>query len=424
MKILILSAYDAASHRRWRNALVNSLGEHDWTCLVLPARHFSWRVRGNSLYWAFEQRDVLSQRYDLVIATSMVDLSSLRGFVPSLCQCPTLVYFHENQFAYPRSDRQVYALEPQVTSLYCALASDKVVFNSEFNRDTFFQGAKALLHRLPDYVPAGVLDSLAARASVIPVPLESHCFETDADGVLTGSAVAHEISSERYSHEGFAQLMTKTHNASQQNSDIHDLASSDSTVLSLIWNHRWEYDKSPERLFAAIKRVLEQGEQIRLYIVGQQFRRQPEVFDQMRVFLQAQYPAVLKQWGFVASEHHYRSLLAIADVVLSTALHDFQGLAVLEAVAAGCVPLLPNRLCYPYWFDQRYLYDSFIDDPAREADVLAESIRQLAQLKRRQQMPLAPSVAQFSASSLKRDYQRVFLQTIDQHSQRSIEPVS
>ena len=98
MRILLLSAYDADSHVYWRKGLVEHLDEHEWTVLSLPGRYFSWRMRGNSLSWAFEQRELLSQAYDLVVATSMTDLSALRGFVPSLAQIPTLVYFHENQF--------------------------------------------------------------------------------------------------------------------------------------------------------------------------------------------------------------------------------------------------------------------------------------------------------------------------------------
>ena len=106
MKILLLSAYDAASHQRWRQELEEFFPEHQWTQLSLPPRYFSWRVRGNSVSWAFSQRTLLTQAYDLVIVTSMVDLSSLRGFVPELARIPTLVYFHENQFASQSGLRQ------------------------------------------------------------------------------------------------------------------------------------------------------------------------------------------------------------------------------------------------------------------------------------------------------------------------------
>ena len=43
--------------------------------------------------------------------------------------------------------------------------------------------------------------------------------------------------------------------------------------------------------------------------------------------------------------------------MVSTALHEFYGIAVIEAVRAGCRPLLPNRLSYPELFDGEFLYD-------------------------------------------------------------------
>ena len=66
MKILLLSAYDAMSHRYWRQGVVENLDQHDWTVLSLPPRHFSWRVRGSSLSWAYGEREVLKDNYDLL----------------------------------------------------------------------------------------------------------------------------------------------------------------------------------------------------------------------------------------------------------------------------------------------------------------------------------------------------------------------
>jgi hypothetical protein len=152
MRILLLSPYDTRSHRRWREGLVATFPEHDWTVLTLPPRHFSWRVRGNSLSWALAERERLQRSWDLVVATSMTDLSALKGMVPALAGVPALLYFHENQFAYP--DRRVQQrLEPAVVSLYAALASARVVFNSDYNRQTFLEGVTSRIRRMRNAKP-------------------------------------------------------------------------------------------------------------------------------------------------------------------------------------------------------------------------------------------------------------------------------
>jgi hypothetical protein len=151
MRILLLSAYDAHSHRRWRQGLVAAFPEWRWTVLTLPPRFFSWRVRGNSLTWAYSERKTLEQPFDVLVATSMTDLSALKGLVPKLANVPALVYCHENQFAYPdRRDGQT--IEPKVTSLYALLAADRVIFNSAWNRESFLDGARTLLQLMPDAV--------------------------------------------------------------------------------------------------------------------------------------------------------------------------------------------------------------------------------------------------------------------------------
>ncbi len=47
VKVLLLSAYAAQSHVYWRRGLQQMFPQWDWTCLELPPRYFSWRVRGN-----------------------------------------------------------------------------------------------------------------------------------------------------------------------------------------------------------------------------------------------------------------------------------------------------------------------------------------------------------------------------------------
>ena len=58
--------------------------------------------------------------------------------------------------------------------------------------------------------------------------------------------------------------------------------------------------------------------------------------------------------GLIERKEDYRALLAEADVVLSTAIHDFQGLSVLEAVAAGLLNAPDIRSLSLEWLESRY----------------------------------------------------------------------
>ncbi len=360
-KILLLSAYDAASHRCWRQQLAAQFPEHQWTQLSLPARYFSWRIRGNSLSWAFSQQQ-LSQHYDLVIATSMVDLSALRGFIPSLGQIPTLVYFHENQFAYPASQQQFSSIEPQMVNLYTALCADKVVFNSSFNRDSFLQGVQRLLKKLPDQVPTGLVERLTERSDVLAVPL------------------------------------VRTEAAPDQATEVHcDWRVSTAPVLKIAWAARWEYDKGPDRLLAIVEALEARGLDYRLCLLGQQFRQVPAAFQP----LQRDYSHRLVQFGFVESSLDYQGWLSSADVILSTAIHEFQGLAVLEAIAAGCVPLLPAREVYPELVATEYLYPSCLQDIGAEAAGAAEQL-----CRYHQQLPALPDIGRYGWAQLRPRYRQ------------------
>lgn len=331
-RILLLCAYAAASHQLWSSRLQRLFPEYAWTSLTLPPRHFNWTIRGNSLLWAFTEQQILQQPWDVLIATSMVDLSSLRGFVPALTRIPTLVYFHENQFAYPQDAHRADNVEPQLVPLYAALCADRIVFNSQFNRSTFLQGANDLFRRLPDAIPAAVIRRLE-DSCVIPVPVPTPVAER-----------------------------------------APRLAAN---ILEVVWNHRWEYDKGIDLLLALCREMHASRLPVRLHIVGEQFRQHPQEFQQINVLLQ-EHAACLQmargQFGYITGRANYEQLLANCDVVLSTARHDFQGLAIQEACMQGCTPLTPNALVYPEYLSEPFLYE-LADTPRASAMTIAAKLQ-------------------------------------------------
>ena len=129
--------------------------------------------------------------------------------------------------------------------------------------------------------------------------------------------------------------------------------SSDGEVKTIVWNHRWEHDKNPEEFFTTLYRFQDNGIDFKLRMLGQTFTNQPACFDEARERLASN----IVHWGYVDDLQDYFFMLAESDVVVSTALHEFFGIAVLEAVRAGCVPVLPKRLAYPEIFEERFLYE-------------------------------------------------------------------
>jgi glycosyltransferase involved in cell wall biosynthesis len=372
MKALLLSAYDAESHQLWRHNLKQMFPHIEWVELILPPRYFSWRVRGNSLSWAFGHPEKLDAQYDFLLCTSMTDLSALRGFAPALTRLRSIVYFHENQFAYPANPNplaeRTNIVEAQMLSIYTALCADRIIFNSHWNRNSFIEGAEQLLRKLPDHVPTGLIAQLS-RSKVIPVPL--------ADALFQGS-----------------------------NSKMP----APEQALDIVWNHRWEYDKGPALLLAIIQLLVQDKVYFRLHLLGQRFRQAPPEFIPLQQILNIHNQAhgfATPTMSYLPSRDEYLQVLSRADVVLSTALHDFQGLALLEAIALGCTPLAPARLVYPEYLEDCFLYT---DSPAlhKQAAVAASRLRSWAKLKQSGRPLPKADVRQFQQSNLLPHYEELF----------------
>ncbi|MDC9719552.1 MAG: DUF3524 domain-containing protein [Gammaproteobacteria bacterium] len=381
MRILLLSAYDAQSHKYWREGMVAQFSEHQWTQLVLPGRHFSWRIRGNSMQWALGERDTLEQNYDLIIATSMVDLSSLKGMVPNLAPIPSILYFHENQFVYPPNQtNQKYHLGPKMVTLYGAIAANKLVFNSRYNQLSFMAGVSELLSKMPEKMPIDVAEMLAQKSVILPVALNQ----------LTASNPSNDtVQSDEY----YSKVWPK-----RAERDV---------PLRLVWAARWEYDKGPQQLLALLRELHKRKVNFQLCVLGQRFRKQPVEFDQIA----SEFAAYIVQFGYAESNHQYLSWLAGADMVLSTALHEFQGLAVLEAVQLGCTPILPNRLVYPELFSGDYLYESNPLDLEQEAASAATLIQTMA-VKMRQGNKATASLQYLTWPVMKPKYENALNSTV------------
>ncbi|MCA9179082.1 MAG: DUF3524 domain-containing protein [Planctomycetales bacterium] len=313
LRVLALEPYYGGSHRAFLDTWT-AASRHEWTLLTLPAHHWKWRMRHAPVTlaeWAC-QRQRNGESWDVVFCSDMLSLADWRGLCRTsasgargIGDLPTVAYFHENQLTYPVRRDEPRDLHFAFSNLTTMLAADEVWFNSEFHRDDLFAAAEKLLSRMPDYSPLVSLSHLRAKTRVewpgCPAPVPR-----------TGAASAG--------------------------------AEMRSEPLQIAWAARWDHDKGLPLLKAAVRELLADGLPFRMHVMGEVFREQPEGMAELRCELER--AGCLGRWGFQSAEV-YRDTLSRSDLFLSTADHEFFGLAVLEAIAAGVVPVLPRRLSYP-----------------------------------------------------------------------------
>ncbi len=300
MRVLFLDPYHAGSHRAfargWRDHSV-----HDIVILELPGRHWKWRMRHGA--WTLAQRaGELSAHFDVVVTTDMLDLAAWRGFAaPALAALPVVSYFHESQLSYPAPHDGPRDLHFAFTNLFSAAAADEVWFNSAYHRDRLLADFRALLARMPDFAPGDALERIGKRSHV--------------------------------AYPGFALA-----------ADPCPRPASSSNPCHILWAARWEQDKAPTTFFAALTELRSRGIDFTVSVIGSGSESPP--FAAARAELGDR----VVDWGWQPSRTDYEAALARADVVVSTAEHEFFGIAMVEAVAAGAFPLLPRRLAYPEVF--------------------------------------------------------------------------
>ena len=308
---------------------MTALPEFDWTLKTQPARHFSWRVRASGWLWALADDPELSKNYDLVIATSLCEVVTLKALCPALRDAPLWLYFHENQFAHPIGERQWASHQQgwQFQSIQNALCADRIDFNTAFNRDTFFDGARRLLKKFPERLPGQPLARLEAKSGVLPVPLTRR----------------------------FARFRDAPKN--------HRL---------IVWNHRWEWDKQPERFLKALTALANEGIDFEVAMLGSGGGRKQGEFEDYRKQLGHR----VRRWG-EADEGTYTGFIREAGIGVSCALHDFQGLATLELAQAGATVVVPRRVAYPECLPEAHFYEGSETDEAADVIALKNALRKV-----------------------------------------------
>ncbi len=296
MKFLFLEPFFGGSHRYFAEGLAEN-SRHEIDLATLPARFWTWRMRGAALHFLKNIPPI--EKYDGLITSSLMSLSDLRSLTGKGCP-PALVYFHESQITYPLAPGEAMDVHFGFTDMTTALAAKRVLFNSQTHFDAFFSKLPGFLKMMPDFRPVWAVDEIRSRSEV----LYPGCN-------LTGL------------RKGISQA--------RANPPL------------VIWNHRWEFDKNPEDFFSALDEMVKRGLDFRLALLGENFQNCPKEFSTAP----KRYGKRIVQYGYEPERSAYEAWLKKGKVVVSTARQENFGISMVEAISAGCIPLLPNRLSYP-----------------------------------------------------------------------------
>ena len=293
-------------------------------------------MRHSAITFAQQSTDLLKngKNWDILFCSDMLNLAEFIALVPKeIAGLPKVIYFHENQLTYPVRVENERDYQYAMTNLTSALAADAVWFNSQFHRKSFLDALGKFLKSMPDNQPLEVIEKIQEKSSI--------------------------------HYPGVADFPTRPKRKSG--------------AIKILWAARWEHDKNPEDFFAALKILKSKNIEFKISVIGQSFRDIPEIFKKAKNDLKDN----IEHWGFQETRQKYENILSEADVVVSTANHEFFGIGIVEAVAAGAYPLVPNRLSYPeiLWSDHNenaecFFYNGTVKDLAEKLELLAGRLQE------------------------------------------------
>jgi glycosyltransferase involved in cell wall biosynthesis len=331
VRFLFVEPFYGGSHRDFTDGLV-AHSRHAYEVLTLPAAEWRKRMRRGAIELADAAKG-LEGSFDGVIVTDMLDLPTFLALTrPRFDSTPVLAYFHENQFTYPRiRGTKLNSWFGQV-NYATALAAESVAFNSEFHRRDFIAALRTLAQQPNNWLVPQTIDRIEAKSLVLPVGMHFEWLDAIARPDQNATPI-------------------------------------------ILWNHRWEFDKSPDLFVRTLEALAAEGVPFQVIVAGDPG---PNPHPAL-VELPDRLPGRVLHHGFAESREKYGALLHRADIVVSTTRHEFFGISMLEAIYAGCFPLLPNAFTYPDMlppeFHERCLYNGEDDFIAKLRGLLLSTPR-------------------------------------------------
>ena len=314
--VLVLEPWYQGSHRSWVEGW-RSNSRH--TIDVVNGSDSGWRRSLVTAPTRFaEAINETRQPIDALVASTPIDLATVFGLVHrSKRRPPTLLYMHESQIGYPPGPKGGQPYRAMINDWNAITTADRIAVATQFHADL-------LVEKMPDFANGLVhgsgskIKSILNNVHVLPVGIAASGLRP----ITLGGPIR------------------------------------------VLWNHRWSHDKNPGEFVHAVTILAAEGHEFELYALGEVEPGGEKAYGRLKSHLADRVLLSGRQTYDI-----YRQVLCRSDVVISTAQHEFFGLAVAEAIAAGARPLLPDRLAYPEIvpddLSSKFLYRGSLEDALR-----------------------------------------------------------
>jgi len=300
MNILVLEPFLGGSHKSFLEG-IQQHSRHNIIPATLPGRHWRWRMHGGAVSLALRAKEV-AEGVDLIFASSMINLSAFLALTrPRFNDVPAIMYMHENQITQPVPDGEKRDNTFGYLNYLNALVADQLVFSSHFHHDSFMSALLDFLDQFPDQQHPDTIEWIRKASRVLHSGIDLSVFDEQPD---TRKRNQHKV---------------------------------------IVWNQRWTFDKNPALFFRVMNRLDDAGFRFDLILAGDNRHDKPVEFEKAW----RRYGNRIIHYGYVDDIQAYSKLLHKANIVVSTADHEFFCVAIMEAIYCGCHPVLPDRLTYP-----------------------------------------------------------------------------
>lgn len=365
--IALLEPWYQGSHRAWADALVEA-STHHIELIAHPVGPWRRVLRDGPMWFSARLEEAARELGPpaVILASSPIDLASVVGLSRATTSGAHILLFqHESQMLYPPGPKGGIAVGPGIVDWHTFVAADRIFVASRYHHREINERLAGFVseHTDPSQVPEvrEVLESLA----VLPVGIDYAALAADRPSAQTPDQ-----------------------------------------PCRIVWNHRWDHDKAPHRFVHALSVLHGEGAMFELVLLGDSSGSGSDI----RALAEERLADHIVHSG-AATRSDYVKLLQSGDVVVSTSDHDFFGVAAAEAIAAGCRPLLPDRLGYPELVPksqaEHFLYrdDEFID-----------RLRRLTECSRRRlhayREGLLTHISQFSWEHLIQQYDTILAEAL------------